>query len=111
MIAKKNENEKNNKQMNKKKSEGLVCLHCFVSGRVQGVFFRRETYNQAIERGVKGWVRNVPDGRVEVLLCGKKEAVELFRDWLWEGPEAAQVKNVEFNEVPCESFTTFEIKG
>ena len=87
-----------------------ICLHCFVSGRVQGVFFRRETYEQSLARGVKGWVRNLEDGRVEVMLCGEPKPVEEMRDWLWEGPDAARVSNVEFTEVPCQDFKRFELR-
>lgn len=87
-----------------------ICLHCFVSGRVQGVFFRRETHRQAIERGVQGWVKNLADGRVEVVLCGEREKVEKLRDWLWEGPSHAKVTQVESTETPCQSFSKFEIR-
>jgi len=53
-----------------------VRAHVFVSGRVQGVFFRHETRREARMRGVKGWVRNLPDGRVEAVFEGEEEAVK-----------------------------------
>ena len=60
-----------------------VRAHVYVSGRVQGVFFRYETRREAVKRNVKGWVRNLPDGRVEAVFEGEKEDVEKeFFDFL-----------------------------
>lgn len=73
-----------------------VCVRCLVSGRVQGVFFRASARAKALELGVTGWARNLPDGRVEVLACGTERAVATLRDWLWVGPPHARV-----NEVNC----------
>lgn len=89
-----------------------ICLQCYVSGLVQGVFFRRETCEQAKTHGLKGFVRNLPDGRVEVLVCGEKEKVDEMVDWLWEGPERAQVSNVEIREIPNseQSLANFEVR-
>lgn len=87
-----------------------ICLHCFISGRVQGVFYRRETQRQAQRQGVQGWVRNLDDGRVEALLCGEREVVEALRDWLWQGPPAAKVIAVEVEELPCQHLTQFEMR-
>lgn len=87
-----------------------ICLHCFISGRVQGVFYRRETQKQALARGVKGWVQNLPDGRVEAVFSGEREIVEALRDWLWQGPPAASVTSVEVEELPYQTFSQFEMK-
>ena len=87
-----------------------ICIHCFVSGRVQGVFYRRTTYQEALARGIYGWVRNCPDGRVEVMLQGERETVEQMRDWLWKGSEASEVCSVESQEVPSQPFTQFEVR-
>lgn len=73
------------------------CIRCYVSGRVQGVFFRASTQEQAIELGVTGYAKNLRDRRVEVLACGSDSAVEELKAWLWHGPRHAQV-----NEVICE---------
>jgi acylphosphatase len=53
-----------------------------VGGRVQGVFFRASTREQAVRLGVTGYARNLPDGQVEVLVCGDPQAVGQLKDWL-----------------------------
>lgn len=88
-----------------------ICLHCFVSGRVQGVFFRRKTYEQSIARGLTGWVRNLPDGRVEAMICGEEAVVSAMQAWLWEGPRAAKVSDVEVQTLPFEVLQTFEVRS
>ncbi len=72
-----------------------VRKRVFVSGRVQGVFFRYSTAEMAEKLGVKGWVRNRLDGRVEALLEGDKESVEKLISWMRKGPPGAVVKDVE----------------
>lgn len=69
--------------------------HVFVSGRVQGVFFRTETQDEALKHGVTGWVRNIPDGRVEAVFEGEKENVEKLIEFCRRGPPGARVTNVE----------------
>jgi len=64
-----------------------VCVRCWVSGRVQGVFFRASTRERALALGLRGYARNLPDGRVEVLACGPEDAVA-------EGPPLARVDDV-----------------
>lgn len=88
---------------------GLVCLHCYVEGRVQGVFYRDATKRKAKELGLTGWIRNLSDGRVEVLACGEKAAVDALGDWLWDGPPAAQVEDVTLEEIPWEKHDSFEV--
>jgi acylphosphatase len=73
----------------------MACRRCFVSGRVQGVFYRASTREQARLLGVTGYARNLPDGRVEVLACGNDMAVQALCDWLAVGPAAARVNGVE----------------
>jgi len=72
-----------------------VRAHVFVSGRVQGVFFRSETRYHARNRGVTGWVRNLPDGRVEAVFEGEKEDVEQMIEFCKRGPLGARVAGVE----------------
>ncbi|PIR72201.1 MAG: acylphosphatase [Candidatus Nealsonbacteria bacterium CG10_big_fil_rev_8_21_14_0_10_36_24] len=72
-----------------------VRVHIFVSGRVQGVFFRTETQKKAERLEITGFVRNLPDGRVEAILEGEKEKVEKVIEWARKGPFFAKVKNVE----------------
>ena len=70
-------------------------VHVFVSGRVQGVWFRESTRQRAEELGVGGWVRNLPDGRVEALFEGDADAVGHAVDFVHEGPAHARVDRVE----------------
>ena len=73
----------------------LVCRHVLVSGRVQGVGFRWHARERATELGLAGWVRNLPDGKVELWLEGEAGAVEAMLAWLARGPTAARVLGVE----------------
>jgi acylphosphatase len=85
--------------------------HLYVSGRVQGVNFRYYTRQQAASQGVKGWVRNLRDGRVEAVFEGPGEAVERMVDWCEKGPPAARVTDLEVNwEEPEGSFTGFHVR-
>lgn len=87
-----------------------ICMHCLVSGLVQGVWFRAATQEQADELGLTGWVRNLPDGRVEVLACGEKEKLMQLQEWLKQGPPHARVDEMRREEVSWQEFTRFEIK-
>lgn len=69
--------------------------HVFISGQVQGVFFRQEAKDRARTRGVTGWVRNLPDGRVEAVFEGSEESIESVIDWCRRGPSLAEVNSVE----------------
>lgn len=92
--------------MDSKQSDKL-CLRCRVAGRVQGVFYRASTRNQARELGVTGFARNLPDGSVEVLACGERAAVHALRDWLWEGSSAAAVESVQCRDEPYQHAVGF----
>lgn len=72
-----------------------VRVHLVVSGRVQGVSFRACTSDEARRLGVRGWVRNLPDGRVEAEAEGERAAVEALVAWCRHGPPAARVEGVE----------------
>jgi acylphosphatase len=72
-----------------------VRAHVFVSGRVQGVFFRSETRREAHRYNVTGWVRNLPDGRVEAIFEGEKENVERLVEFCRKGPSSAKVTQTE----------------
>lgn len=78
----------------------MICKKCLVGGRVQGVFYRATAARRAGELGIRGHARNLPDGRVEVLACGEREAVEAFVSWLWIGSSACKVTSVEASDVP-----------
>ena len=85
-----------------------LCQRYFISGRVQGVFFRASTEEVANKIGVKGWVRNTFDGKVEIVACGEPSQLEALESWLKIGPEYAEVKNVVVEETDFETFIHFE---
>lgn len=70
-----------------------------MSGRVQGVFYRQSTANRALQLGLRGYARNLADGRVEVLVVGEPDRVAELLLWLWRGPPAARVTEVLVEEV------------
>ena len=82
-----------------------------VSGRVQGVFFRDTCRRMALAAGVRGWVRNRPDGTVEALFEGEPRAVEQMVSWTRSGPPQAAVTAVEVTSVPPTSQAGFRILG
>jgi acylphosphatase len=77
----------------------IIARRCFVSGRVQGVFFRASTRERAQQLGCRGYARNLADGRVEVLAVGEPAAVDALTEWLWRGPPAAHVADVRCADV------------
>lgn len=90
----------------------LRRAHVFVYGWVQGVNFRYYTRQQAVRQGAAGWVRNLPDGRVEAVFEGEEEAVQALVDWCREGPPAATVERVEVRwEEPVGGLRGFDIRG
>ena len=86
------------------------CIHCVVKGHVQGVFYRASTQQHAMQLGLTGWVRNMPNGDVEVVACGHDDTLEKLFSWLWKGPQMAKVHAVE--RQPCEEqqFDTFSVR-
>lgn len=76
----------------------MVAKRCFVSGKVQGVFYRASTAERARALGLTGYAKNLPDGRVEVLACGDEAKVDELIHWLWKGPPAAQVDGVDVQD-------------
>lgn len=87
-----------------------LCLHLLISGRVQGVWFRRFAQERAEANGVTGWARNLTDGRVEVMLCGEERAVRHVETWLNQGPELACVTGVESRALAYEALDGFEVR-
>ncbi|MDB1089849.1 acylphosphatase [Streptomyces sp. ACA25] len=82
-----------------------------VEGRVQGVFFRDACRTTAEARGVAGWVRNLPDGRVEAVFEGTAEQVGDLVGWARAGPPAAEVSAVTVHEEEPEGLARFEVRG
>jgi acylphosphatase len=86
-------------------------IHVFVSGRVQGVAFRWVTEDMAHQLGVSGWVRNLSDGRVEVMAEAEEENLLEFIKFLKQGPRHARVENIEVEWLESEGeFKSFEIR-
>ena len=86
-------------------------LHCLINGRVQGVCFRAETEAQASRLGLTGWVRNLPDGRVEVKAFGPQPALDELRTWLKKGPSMAHVLKLDCEPIEPEEHEGFEVAG
>ena len=86
-----------------------IGMHAMISGKVQGVWFRASTQRQANALGVTGWVRNLPDGSVEVQAYGDKEQIQQLEAWLRRGPEHAAVTGVQCDEVPWEECEGFRV--
>lgn len=78
----------------------LRRVHLWIRGYVQGVNFRYYTRQQAQRLGLNGWVRNLPDGRVEVLAEGEEEALQALIAWCQRGPSLAEVEGVEVQWEP-----------
>ncbi len=82
-----------------------------VSGRVQGVYFRMFTQKKAKQLDIKGFVRNLPDGRVEIIAEADHVSIEQLKQWCHKGPITARVDQVDMIELEVdEAFTSFEIR-
>ncbi len=77
----------------------MKCIRCNVSGRVQGVFYRASTRQKALELGICGWARNLPDGSVEVIACGEEASLDRLLAWLEVGPSHARVEKVDWADI------------
>lgn len=84
-------------------------MHAVVTGKVQGVFFRDSTRKKAKQLNLTGWVKNCPDGSVELTASGERENVLALADWLWQGAPASEVADVNWSEVPLQNFDDFVI--
>ena len=86
-------------------------IHIFVTGRVQGVFFRQSTRVMAIKNNVNGWVRNLDDGKVEIVAQGKEQDIENLTNWCKTGPANSRVDEFEQKEESItEEFENFEVR-
>lgn len=84
--------------------------HYFIEGCVQGVYYRQATRAEARRLGLAGWVRNLPDGRVEALACGDADSLAAFECWLSEGPPRAQVAKVSAQDSDLPSGDDFVVR-
>jgi acylphosphatase len=88
----------------------MKAFHAIVEGEVQGVGFRYSAAREARAIGLCGWVRNAEDGTVEVWAQGDPANLDLFIDWLWQGPSAASVRDVRLSwENPIQSYNSFGV--
>lgn len=95
--------------MNETNNNKTLCIRCLVAGRVQGVFYRASTRHEAQRLGLTGYARNLMDGRVEVVACGDKEAVEALREWLRKGPPDARVSGVACEFIDYYEYAQFSV--
>ncbi len=77
---------------------GIKRFHLIISGRVQGVSYRMSAWEKARQLGLSGWVRNLNDGRVEMIIEGDASLLEQMTDWAGQGPRFASVTNVDVTE-------------
>jgi acylphosphatase len=85
-------------------------FHVYISGRVQGVFFRANAAKQALSLGLTGWVKNLPDGSVEAVFEGETNNAEAMLSWCRTGTPPARVDNIEYTEEKADgSFDSFKI--
>ena len=83
----------------------------FISGKVQGVYYRASAVKKATELGVTGFAQNLPDGRVEIIAEGPQAALIAFRQWCNDGPPAADVDHINTEESPATGeFNNFEAR-
>ena len=99
------------KKKEQKQVQEKIRAHVFISGRVQGVFFRTNTKEEADRLGVLGWVKNLPDGRVEAVFEGNREKVEEMVNWTSKGPIWAKIDDFSVTwEDYTGEFSNFEIR-
>ena len=100
-----------NKVSRRKRAVFLKRVHVYISGRVQGVFFRAKTQSTAKSFNLAGWARNMADGRVEAVFEGDDADIDKMLAWCHSGPRTARVEEVVVNEEPCTGiFHDFSIK-
>ncbi|OZH52372.1 acylphosphatase [Hydrocoleum sp. CS-953] len=87
----------------------FIHAHVLISGKVQGVGYRFSTLNTAVSLGINGWVKNLPDGRVEAVFEGREELVKKMINWCYQGPKSAVVQNVLVRYEQVEGIEGFEI--
>lgn len=90
--------------------EEPIRAHVFVSGQVQGVYYRANTRDEATSQGVDGWVKNLDDGRVEAVFEGPRRAVDAMIEWCHEGSPRAKVRDVDAEYEEPEGLTGFDIR-
>ena len=87
----------------------METIRLIISGKVQGVYFRQSTKEVASQFGITGTVKNLVDGRVEVIASGNSQELKLLADWCRQGPPRARVDTVESTILPVQEFPDFRI--
>lgn len=95
--------------MNDRGEAAAICVRCYVAGRVQGVFYRASARHEAQRLGIKGFAKNLSDGRVEIIACGAVDAIGELREWLSRGPADARVSGVSCEVIDQQLFNDFSI--
>ena len=97
--------------LKEKQKDSKVRAHIFVSGIVQGVFFRASVKERAQDMGLRGWVKNLEDGRVEIVFEGKKEKIQEIIDWIKSEPGMWKIENIQLEwQTFRGEFDGFEIR-
>lgn len=92
------------------KQDQTQAYHVYVSGKVQGVYYRASTAKKAQTLGLRGWVKNLEDGRVEIWAQGEPENLEQLLRWCKKGPMLAKVRNIECEMTPVDiNMAQFEV--
>jgi len=86
-----------------------LSISITISGKVQGVFFRQSAKEKAMELGLTGLVKNLPDGKVQIITTGTQEKLDVFIAWCKTGPPRAIVTGLELIELPLKLFEHFKI--
>jgi len=95
--------------VNPTQTSSMVRAHVYISGKVQGVGYRLSTQSEAVKLGIKGWVRNVPNGSVEAIFEGGPTAIEQMIQWCHQGPPAAVVRDVQVEYETPEGLSEFQV--
>lgn len=88
----------------------MIARRIRVEGKVQGVFYRGSTKQKANELGLKGWVKNEPDGSVLIEVVGEQSSIHLLEKWCWEGPLLSNVTNLISEEAEVVNYPAFEVR-
>ena len=97
------------KRVDPPKTAMIEAVHIIVHGRVQGVWFRAGTKERAVDLGLFGWVKNRPEGTVEIHAEGEKSQLEELISWCRKGTPAANVTSLDCDTASLNNFTSFEI--
>ncbi len=88
----------------------MIAKTYIIKGRVQGVGFRYFVFRKAVSLGIKGYVKNLSNGDVEVIAEGSKNNMDEFEKFLWRGPSLSKVIDIKTDNIPVKNYPSFEIK-